>query len=381
MANDIHTIEDLRQLARCRLPRPIFDFIDGGGGEEYSQRRNMEAFAETRLVTRLFTECRKRDLSTTFLGTKYGAPFGVSPMGLGNLAWPGTDEALVRATSGARIPYSLSTAGSSTIERVAELGGDCAWFQLYLPQEFELSKKLVKRALDAGVKTLVFTVDASQPGRRLRDRRSGFGRPLLDFPKGMLSYALHPGWSLSTLMAGTPTMANLTSGAGDFEGANAALQFMGSIMNAKLDWESLDQIRALWPHKLIVKGVLTPADAKRIAAAGADAVMVSNHGGRQFGSVVSTLDVLPAIREAVGPDYPLVLDSGVRSGEDVAKAIVKGANFVLLGRPWLFATAALGPQAGAAKIIEILRGELDNAMSQIGCATIAELTGDLWWRG
>ena len=159
----------------------------------------------------------------------------------------------------------------------------------YLPQEFELSKKLVKRAIDAGVKTLVFTVDASQPGRRLRDRRSGFGRPLFDYPKGMLSYALHPGWSLSTLMAGTPTMANLTSGAGDFEGANAALQFMGSIMNAKLDWESLDQIRALWPHKLIVKGVLTPADAKRIAAAGADAVMVSNHGGRAGDFGMSTI--------------------------------------------------------------------------------------------
>lgn len=379
--NAIHTVADLRLLAQRRLPRPIFDFIDGGGGEEYSVRRNMDAFAGTKLVPRVFTECRKRDLSTRFLGTAYNAPFGVSPMGLGNLAWPGTDEALVRATAAARIPYSLSTAGSSTVERVAELGGDCAWFQLYLPQEFELSRKLMKRAEDAGVTTLVFTVDASQPGRRLRDRRSGFGRPLSEFPRGILSYALHPNWSLSTLAAGTPSMANLASGGGDFEGANAALQFMGSIMNARLDWASLEQVRQIWPHKLVVKGVLNPDDARRIAAAGADAVMVSNHGGRQLGSVVSSLDVLPAIRAAVGPDYPLVLDSGVRSGEDVAKALILGANFVLLGRPWLYATAALGSEAGAAKLIAILRGELDNAMSQLGCASIAELTNDLLWRG
>ncbi len=377
----IHTVADLRQLARCRLPRPIFDFIDGGGGEEYSVQRNEAAFAATKLVPRLFTECRKRDLSVSFLGTNYAAPFGVSPMGLGNLAWPGTDEALVRATAAARIPYSLSTAGSSTVERVAELGGDCAWFQLYLPKEFELSRKLMQRAADAGVRTLVFTVDASQPGRRLRDRRSGFGQPLSGYPSGMLSYALHPNWSLSTLAAGTPTMANLASGGGDFKGANAALQFMGSIMNATLDWASLDQVRQCWPHKLVVKGVLSPEDARRIVAAGADAVMVSNHGGRQFGSVVSSLDVLPAIRAAVGPDYPLVLDSGVRSGEDVAKAIVLGANFVLLGRPWLYATAALGPERGAAKVIDILRGELENAMAQLGCATIPELTNDLLWRG
>ena len=174
--NAIHTVADLRLLAQRRLPRPIFDFIDGGGGEEYSVRRNEEAFAATKLVPRVFTECRKRDLSVNFLGTNYGAPFGVSPMGLGNLAWAGTDEALVRATAKAGIPYSLSTAGSSTVERVAELGGQYAWFQLYLPQEFELSKKLMQRAEKAGVRTLVFTVDASQPGRRLRDRRSGFGR-------------------------------------------------------------------------------------------------------------------------------------------------------------------------------------------------------------
>lgn len=377
----IHTVADLRLRARRRLPRPVFDFIDGGGGEEYSVGRNEAAFAETKLIPRLFTECRKRDLSVNFLGTNYAAPFGVSPMGLCNLAWPGTDEALVRATAAAGMPYALSTAGSSTVERVAELGGDRAWFQLYLPQEFELSKKLMQRADDAGVRTLVFTVDASQPGRRLRDRRSGFGRPLWEYPHAVLSFALHPGWSLSTLAAGTPTMANLSSGGGDFEGANAALQFMGSIMNAKLDWDSLEQVRALWPYKLIVKGVLSPEDARRIVAAGADAVMVSNHGGRQLGSVVSSLDVLPAIRAAVGPSYPLVLDSGVRSGEDVAKAIVMGANFVLLGRPWLYAAAALGPEAGAAKVIEILRGELDNALSQLGCATIPELTNDLLWRG
>lgn len=378
--SSIHTVADLRLRARRRLPRPIFDFIDGGGGEEHSVRRNEQAFDELRLLPRVLHQCADRDLSVNFLGVDYGAPFGVCPMGLGNLAWPGTDEALVRACAAAGIPYGLSTAGSTSVERVAELGGKCAWFQLYLSENFEVSRTLMRRAEEAGVQTLILTVDAAHPGRRLRDRRSGFGRPLLDYPGSILSYALHPGWSLGTLAAGMPSMANLVSGVGNVEGAQAAHVLMASMIRAQLDWRSLDAVRKAWPRKLLVKGVLDPRDARRIADAGVDGIIVSNHGGRQLGSAVSPLDVLPAVRAAVGPGYPLLLDSGVRSGEDVAKALMLGANFVMLGRPFLYAVAALGAVAGATRVIEILKSELDNAMSQLGCASIAELDGQRLWK-
>lgn len=376
----IHTLADLRLRARRRLPRAIFDFVDGGAGEEHALRRNEIAFGEVRLVPRILQPCVERDLSTRLLGMDYDAPFGVSPMGLGNLAWPGTDDALAMAAAAARIPYALSTAGSATIERIAELGGKFAWFQLYLGLGDEITRSLLKRAEDAGVETLVLTVDAAHPSRRLRNDRSGFGQPFRKRPLLMLDYALHPRWSLSTLAAGKPGIANLVSAFGGSDGEQDVYLLLASMARAKLDWESLDGVRKLWPGTLLVKGVLDPLDAGRMAAAGVDGVIVSNHGGRQLASAASPLDVLPAIRAKVGPDYPLLLDGGVRSGEDVAKAIILGADFVLLGRPFLYAAAALGPVPGASRVIGMLKAELSDTMAQLGCANIGDLTGELLYQ-
>ena len=376
----IQTIEDLRRLARRRLPRAVFDFIDGGAGLEHTLRRNQTVFEDVRLVPRVLAPCVTRDLTTRLLGADYGAPFGVSPMGLGNLAWPGTDEALVRACAAARIPYGLSMAGSSTVERVAELGGPFSWFQVYLTADQQVMLDCMQRAARAGVDTLVMTVDAAHPSRRLRNYRNGFGQSFLRHPWLIADYALHPNWSLRMLAGGAPVMANLVAETGDAAGGHPALRLMQSMTRAPLDWDALALVRAQWRGKLLVKGVLDPRDAVRIQAAGADGIIISNHGGRQLESAVTSLEVLPAVRAAVGPDYPILLDSGVRSGGDVAKALVLGADFVLLGRPFLFASAALGPQAGADTVIALLRAELDDTMAQTGCACIADLNTDRLWK-
>jgi isopentenyl diphosphate isomerase/L-lactate dehydrogenase-like FMN-dependent dehydrogenase len=368
----MHSIADLRLRARARLPRVVFDFIDGGAGDEATLRRNESAFQELRLVPRVFVPCRTRDLSTTLLGQRYAMPFGVTPMGLCNLAWPGTDLGIARAAAGAGIPYALSTMASTSIEDIARAAPQHTWFQLYVGGDAAIADSLIDRALAAGIRTLVLTVDANFTARRLRDRRNRFALPLRATPRLLADLASHPTWSLSTLAAGAPTFENFKPTATNPRSINIA-DMLVALAQAHIDWSLLEHARKRWPHTLIVKGVLHPADARRVAAMGADGVVVSNHGGRQLAAVPSSIEALPAIRQAVGPDFAVLLDSGVRSGDDIAKALAAGANFVLLGRTFLYGTGALGAERGPATTIDILRGELDTAMAQLGCSTVEDL--------
>ena len=368
----MHSVAELRLRARARLPRVIFDFIDGGAGNEATLRRNESAFQDLRLMPRVFAPCRSRDLSTTLLGQRYAMPFGVTPMGLCNLAWPGTDLGLALAAAKAGIPYALSTMASTSIETIARAAPDHTWFQLYVGGEATMADSLLDRALAAGIRTLVLTVDANFAARRLRDRNNHFALPLRPTPRLLADLMSHPRWALATLAAGAPTFENFKPATGQGPSIDIA-DMLRSLAQAHIDWSLLEHARARWPHKLIVKGVLSPQDAQRIAALGADGVVVSNHGGRQLGSVPASIEALPAIRQAVGPDFALLLDSGVRSGDDIAKALAAGADFVLLGRSFLYGTAALGAERGAAVTIDILRGELDTAMAQLGCSSLAEL--------
>ena len=367
------TVPDLQQRAKARLPKLIYDFIEGGAGDETSVRRNLEVWSRIRLVPRVLSLGRERSLATSFLGRSYGAPFGVSPMGLGRLAWPDTDEELVRAAAAAGIPYGLSTAGSTSIERVAELAQGNAWFQIYLSAEPRISTNLMERAQQAGIETLIVTVDANNPARRLRDLRNGFALPFRPKPSVLADFMLHPRWSLQTLIAGTPRMASVEPAKPSPDGPRELASFMQDMAAAKLDWPVLERIRNNWPGKLIVKGILHADDARRVASMGVDAISVSNHGGRQLASAVSPIEVLPEVRRAVGDAYPLLLDSGVRCGEDIIKALALGANFVLLGRPFLFATAALGGAAGSRCVIDILKSELSSSLTQLGCASVGEV--------
>jgi isopentenyl diphosphate isomerase/L-lactate dehydrogenase-like FMN-dependent dehydrogenase len=350
----------------------IFDFIDGGAGNEATLRRNEAAFQDLRLVPRVFLPCRDRDLSTTLLGRRYALPFGVTPMGLCNLAWPGTDQALASAAARSRIPYTLSTMASTTIEEIARIAPEHTWFQIYLGGNQATSDMLLDRAQAAGIDTLVLTVDANFTARRLRDRANGLGLPLRPTPRLMVDLLSHPRWSLATALAGAPTFENFRSAGGS--GTSIAIGTMlQSLAQAQIEWSTLERMRARWKHKLIVKGVLHPDDAQRIASMGADAIVVSNHGGRQLAAVPASIEALPAIRRAVGPGFSLLLDSGVRSGDDIAKALAAGADFVLLGRTFLYGAGALGAGRGPDVTIDILRGELDTALAQLGCRCIADL--------
>ena len=368
----MHSVAELRARARARLPRVVFDFIDGGAGDEATLRRNEAAFKALRLVPRVFAPCRTRDLSTQLLGQRYAMPFGVTPMGLCNLAWPGTDSGLASAAAQAGIPYALSTMSSTSIEDIARLAPEHTWFQLYVGGDAAIADSLLDRAEAAGIRTLVLTVDANFAARRLRDRRNGFALPLRPSVRLLADLLLHPRWSLATLAAGAPTFENFLPTARDPRTINIA-DMLVSLAQAHIDWSTLERMRARWPHQLIVKGVLHPQDAQRIAALGADGVVVSNHGGRQLASVPSSIEALPAIRQAVGPGFALLLDSGVRCGDDIAKALASGADFVLLGRSFLYGTAALGARRGPVVTIDILRGELDTALAQLGCNSIRDL--------
>lgn len=368
----MHSVAELRLRARARLPRVVFDFIDGGAGDETALRRNEAAFQQRSLVPRVFRPCRERDLSTTLLGRRYALPFGVTPMGLCDLAWPGTDRALAAAAARAQIPYALSTMASTTIETIAGIAPGHTWFQIYLGGDPATADMLLDRAQTSGIETLVLTVDANFTARRLRDRANGFGLPLRPTPRLVADLLCHPRWSLATAAAGAPTFRNFrpASGGGPAIAIGTMLQ---ALAQAQIDWSTLEQMRARWKGALIVKGVLHPDDAQRIATMGADGIVVSNHGGRQLGAVPASIECLPAIRQAVGAGFPLLLDSGVRSGDDIAKALAAGADFVLLGRAFLYGCGALGAARGPAATIDILRGELDTALAQLGCARIAEL--------
>jgi len=258
----------------------------------------------------------------------------------------------------------LSTMASSSIETTAERAGEHAWFQLYVGQSEEVANLLVERAETVGYTRLVLTVDVPEIGYRPREHRNGFKSPIYIGPKQFFDFAFHPRWSLTTLMNGVPTLANVNVAGGK--------EFKRNEARGKVDWAFLERLRERWPGKLIVKGVLGEEDALRIRDAGVDAVYVSNHGGRQLDSAPAAIDMLPRIRAAVGPDYPLLFDSGVRNGEAIIKALALGADFVFVGRPLLYAMGA-GGYEGLQQMIELLRSQIDIGLAQLGCPDINDI--------
>ena len=311
----------------------------------------------------------QRSLETSFLGRSYSVPFGIAPMGMCNLAWPHADKHLARVAQQAGMPVCLSTAGSSTIEDMYGWGGENTWFQLYVTQSTDMALELVERARIAGYDTLILTVDVPEVSRRIRDLRNGFKAPFHIGPKQAFDFATHLRWSLSTMLAGAPSPRN-------FETDGKQTKFDRNASRAGADWAFLDRLRKIWKGRLIIKGITEPSDAVRVKEAGADAIYVSNHGGRQLDSAPATIDILPLIRAAVGPDYPLIFDSGVRNGDDIIKALAYGADFVMLGRPFMFALGA-DAEKGVRSLVRVLADEISVSMAQIGVNNIASLTNDV----
>jgi L-lactate dehydrogenase (cytochrome) len=356
----IHTFDDARQLAKKRLPWMVFDYIDGAAGEGFGEALNRQAMRDIRLQPSALINVEHRSLDACVFDHAAKRPFGVSPMGMCNLATPNADLMLARLAARYSVPVGVSTVASTSLEKMIEVAEGNAWFQLYFSGDGSTVNSLIDRARVAGYRTLVVTVDVAEVGRRPRELRRGFKMPFRIGLPQFIDFALHPQWSLSTLIQGKPEMAN-------FGGANGT--FDREESRARADWNELSRIRERWKGNLVVKGVLNVADAIRMKDAGMDAVQVSSHGGRQLDSAPPPILVLRDIRAAVGPTFPLFYDSGIRSGEDVLKAFAMGADFVFLGRAMLYAMAA-GGEAGLDKMWSILSDETGIAMAQLGLTTM-----------
>lgn len=361
----IFSTEDARHLARRHLPRLIFDFVEGAAGREVGAARNVSHFDSITLQPRVMEDVAHHSLATSVLGQNYKVPFGIAPMGMCNLAHPKADRSLADAAKAMNFPLCLSSAASTSIEDMARMAGPNAWFQLYFGSSIEASLAMVERARTAGYETLVLTVDVPQVSRRVRDLRNGFTLPFTMTPRAFMDFATHPRWALNTLYAGAPRPMNFT----DSKGSST---FDRGASRSGADWAFLEILRDKWPGKLVVKGVTSATDARRVRSFGADAIYVSNHGGRQLDSVPPAIQLLPLIRAAIGPDFPLLFDSGIRNAEDMVKALALGANFVMVGRPALFALGAEGPP-GLNALLKCFETDLGVVMAQLGVTSIGQL--------
>ncbi|SFS16714.1 alpha-hydroxy acid oxidase [Yoonia litorea] len=356
MAPKIHSSADARRLARRRLPWMVFDYIDGAAGTETGAARNRAAFDAIDLTPRVLRDVSKRSLSVPLWGKPTKAPFGISPMGMCNLSGPGADLMLARLAAREEVPVGVSTVASTPMEKMIEVAQGHAWFQLYFSGDGTGTFKLVERAKAAGYETIVLTVDVAEVGRRPRELRHGFTMPFKIGVKQFIDFALHPQWSISSLIAGKPQMANFLMDGYDFDRTES---------RAKADFETLKRLRAMWPGKLVVKGVLDVDDARMLKAEGVDAIQVSSHGSRQLDSAPPPILKLAEIREALGADYPLFYDTGLRGGEDIVKAYRQGANFTFFGRVLQFAIAA-GGEEGLRQLWDVLKSETSITLAQVG---------------
>ncbi len=363
-------IEDLHRRARKRIPRFAFDYLEGGAGDESGIDRNREALLEIRLIADYLEERSPPDLGVEVFGRKVDLPFGIAPVGLSGLIWPRAAEYLASAAKDANAVYCLSTVASSGIERIGGLMQEGSWFQLYPIREVEKEDDLLKRAWDAGFQVLTPTIDIPAAARRLRDFRNGLTVPPEMTIGNIISIFTHPTWALATLAAGPPKFESLMPYFPKGVTYKSVGQMIETLAEGQIDWRRIERYRKIWPGALAVKGVLSAGDARRAREAGCDGLLVSNHGGRQLDGLVSPIDVLPAIRETVGPDMTLVVDSGLRSGTDIVRAYAKGADFTLLGRAFFYGVGALG-RPGAAHAIEVLKAEVFAALHQLGCPNMA----------
>ncbi len=370
-----YNIADLREIARRKLPKGIFEFVDRGSEDEVALRNNRAVFERIRLRPRTLVDVSSRSQEITLFGHRQNLPIVIAPTGTAGLMWYHGEIELARAAAAAGIPFTLATGSMTSMEDVARQAGGRLWFQLYMWPDRSLSHQLVERARAAGYEALVVTVDGAASGNREYNLRNGFTIPFSFTRRNVTDVLMHPGWLLRVL-----TRYMLTTGMPRYENYPSELKAkitsrpMGKSMlrNDSLTWDDLRVLRKMWPHTLIVKGILHPQDAVLAADCGADGVIVSNHGGRNLDASMAPLDALPETVAAVGNRITVMVDSGFRRGSDVIKALALGASAVLVGRPTLYGTAA-GGAAGAARAIAIFREEIDRVLALLGCPGVAAL--------
>ena len=361
----LYDYHSLRARAKARLPWMVFDYIDGAAGQGGGVAANRAAFAAIPLRPRVLVDVRHRDLSCQVLGQPCSVPFGISPMGLCNLAHPQADRAFAAFAARTGAPVGLSTFGSTDLETMAQWSEGKAWFQLYFSGDGSASLALAARAQAAGYQTLVLTLDVPEVGYRPRELRHGFKMPFRIGLSQAFDFACHPRWSVRTLLSGPPRLANFDTPGYDLDRTES---------RAGADWTFVQKLRELWTGKLVAKGITHAGDAKALVQAGVDAIQVSSHGSRQVEGAVPPISALQEVRQALGPTFPLFYDSGLQSGEDVVRAYLAGADFVFLGRYAQFAAAAGGARA-VRNATDFLCEQISNTLAQLGKTSVCELSG------
>jgi L-lactate dehydrogenase (cytochrome)/(S)-mandelate dehydrogenase len=371
-----YNVWDLREMARRRVPKGLFEFVDRGTEDEASLRNNRAVFERIRFRPRTLVDVSARNPRVTLFGKTHDMPLAIAPTGTAGLLWYEGEIALARAARAAGIPFALATGSMTAMEKVAEEAGGTLWFQLYMWPDRSLSHKLVERARTAGYQALIVTVDGVVPGNREYNLRNGFTIPFTFTRRNVTDVLLHPRWLFGVLArylvtSGMPRYQNYPTELR--QKITARPMGRSALRSDSLDWEDLKALRSIWPGTLMVKGILHPQDAVLAADCGADAVIVSNHGGRNLDGAISPIEVLPEVVDAVGHRITVLVDSGFRRGTDVVKALALGARAVLIGRATLYGVAA-GGEAGARRALALLREEIDRVMALIGARSVAELS-------
>jgi L-lactate dehydrogenase (cytochrome) len=365
------SVGDYRALARARLPHFLFEYLDGGSYSELTLARNHTDLAAVALRQRVLRDVSAIDLSTELLGQRCAMPVGLGPIGLAGVYARRGEVQAARAGKAAGVPFTLSTVAACSIEEVAAAEPGF-WFQLYFVKDRAFVAEMIQRARDAGCGALVLTVDLPVPGSRYRDARAaGVGL------RRTAQLAARPGWLWDVALKGRPiSLGNLERIVGSRAPLSDFQRWIGANFDASVTWKDVDWVRGRWDGPLIIKGILDPEDARSAAASGADAIVVSNHGGRQLDGVLSSARALPSIADAVGGKLALLADGGVRSGLDVLRMLALGADFVLLGRAWAYALAARG-EAGVTHVLKLVEAEMRVAMALSGCTAMADVTAEL----
>ncbi len=371
--DQIDSIAGLRARAKRRLPRPIFDYIDGGADEEWSLARNADAFADYEIVPDVLTDVSTIETGATVFGQKVAWPLMLSPTGLTRMFHDAAEPAVARAAADEGLPYCLSTMGTTRLEDLPRREGAPLLFQIYVFKDRGLTREFVARCRAAGYQGLCLTVDTPVAGNRLRDRRNGLSLPPRLTLRSMLDFALHPAWSLGALDGSKFDFVNVSHRVDALaDGPMSLFDYIGSQFDRSLTWRDVEWLATEWGGPLAVKGLMTPEDATRAVASGASGVIVSNHGGRQLDGAPAPIDQIAAVREALGDGPDVICDGGVRRGSDIVKALALGATACSIGRPYLYGLAA-GGQAGVARALALLREEFVRTLTLAGVPSLGRL--------
>ena len=365
------SIEDLRARAKQRIPRFAFEYLDGGCNEDVNLYKNTAEIREVELLPDYLSEHTASSMKTTLFGHEYDAPFGIAPVGLQGLMWPNAPEILAKAANEHNIPFVLSTVSTSSIERIGELTEGKAWFQLYHPTENKLRDDMLKRAENSGYDVLVILCDVPTFGFRPRDIRNGLAMPPKMSIKNILQILGKPNWAMQTLKHGQPSFETLKPYMSKDLDLKQLGEFMDQTFSGRLNEEKIKPIRDMWKGKLVLKGVANALDAERAINLGLDGIIVSNHGGRQLDAGESAIKPLARIAQKYGDQIEVMMDSGIRSGPDIARTLASGAKFTFMGRSFMYGVAALGKHGGN-HTISLLKTQLQQVMEQICCKQVED---------